>query len=95
MFCHGFHNYFIDIGVDFIDVRPLLNDHMIGKGWYVEPNYKHTNLSSTNETIQIQYAFHHFEFDTIFCNKCSLLFLFSYFGKQTSQLNNMTMPKGE
>jgi hypothetical protein len=30
--CHGFPNYFINIGDDLIDVRPLLNDHMIGKG---------------------------------------------------------------
>ncbi len=80
MLCHGFHNYFINIGTDFIDVHPLLNDHMIGKGKYVEPSFKHIRLSSTNETIQI----HHFEFDAIFCNKCSLFFRFPYFGKQTS-----------
>jgi hypothetical protein len=42
--CHGFHNYFINIGDDLIDVRLLLNDHMIDKGWYAKPNYKHTIL---------------------------------------------------
>jgi hypothetical protein len=78
--CHGFHNYFINIGTDFFYVHLLLNDHMIGKGKYVELNYKHSRLSSTNETIQI----HHFEFDAIFCIKCSLFLRFPYFGKQTS-----------
>jgi hypothetical protein len=43
--CHGFHNYFISIGDDLINVHLLLNDHVIGKGWYVEPNYKHTILA--------------------------------------------------
>ncbi len=46
--CHGFHNHFINIGDDLIDVHPLLNDHMIGKGWYAKPNYKHTILGLTN-----------------------------------------------
>jgi len=27
--CHGFHNYFISIRDDLIDVHPLLNDHML------------------------------------------------------------------
>jgi hypothetical protein len=62
---------------------------MIGMGWYVESNYKHTNLSSTNETIQID----HFEFDAIFCIKYSLLLIFPYFGKQTSQFSSMTNAK--
>jgi hypothetical protein len=29
--CHEFHNYFISIRDDMIDVHPLLNDHMIVK----------------------------------------------------------------
>jgi hypothetical protein len=77
--CHGFHNYFISIRDDLIDVHPLLNDHMIGKGWYAEPNYKHTILGSTNEIIQIEGTFCHFECSTMFCNKCSLILSFPNF----------------
>jgi hypothetical protein len=57
---HGFHNYFINIRDDLIDVRPLLNDHMINKGWYAKPNYEHTILGLTNEIIQIKGTFCHF-----------------------------------
>ncbi len=51
--CHGFHNYFISIGNDLIHICLVLNDHMIGKGWYAELKYKHTILGLTNEVIQI------------------------------------------
>jgi len=70
---HEFHNYFISIKDDLIDVHPLLNDHMIGKGWYAKPNYKHIILGLTNEIIQIEGTFCHFECSTMFCNKCSLI----------------------
>jgi hypothetical protein len=93
--CHGFHNYFISIRDDLIDVHPLLNDHMIGKGWYVEPNYKHIILGLTNEIIQIEGTFRHFECSTMFYNKCSLIPNFPNFQKQASQLNSMIVPKGE
>jgi hypothetical protein len=93
--CHGFHNYFINIGDDLIGVRLLLNDHMIGKGWYAEPNNRHTILGLTNEVIQIEGTFHHFECLTMFCNKCPLIPSFPNFRKHASWLNNMTMPKGE
>jgi hypothetical protein len=43
--CHGFHNFFISIGNDLIDVHLLLNDHMIGKGWYAKTNYRHIILT--------------------------------------------------
>jgi len=88
--CHGFHNYFISIRDDLIDVCPLLNDHMIGKGWNVDPNYRHTILGLT-----IERTFCHFECSTMFYNKYSLIFSFLDFQKWPSQLNNMTMPKGE
>jgi hypothetical protein len=81
---HGFHNYFISIGDDLIDVRPLLNDHMIGKGWYAKPNYKHTILGLTNEVVQIEGTFCHFECSTMFCNKCSLILSFPDFQKRAS-----------
>ncbi len=42
---HGFHNYFINIRDDLIDVFLLLNDYMISKGWYAEPNCEHIILS--------------------------------------------------
>ncbi len=64
--CHGFYNYFINIKDDLINFGPLLNDHMIGKGWYVEPNYKHIILGLKNEIIQIEGTFHHFECSTMF-----------------------------
>ncbi len=67
----GFHNSFINIRDDLIDVRPLLNDHMISKGWYAKPNYEHTILGSTNEVIQIKGRFCHFQCLTIYCNKSS------------------------
>ncbi len=73
---HGFHNYFINIRDDLIDVRPLLNDHMISKGWYAEPNCEHTILNLTNEIIQMKRTFCHFQCSTIYCNKCSLIHSF-------------------
>ncbi len=76
---HEFHNYFISIKDDLIDVHPLLNDHMIGKGWYAKPNYKHIILGLTNEIIQIEGTFCHFECSTMFCNKCSLILSFPNF----------------
>jgi hypothetical protein len=77
--CHGFHNNFINIKDDLIDVCPLLNDHMIGKGWYDEPNYKHIILGLKNEIIQIEGTFCHFECSTMFCNKYSLILSFPNF----------------
>jgi hypothetical protein len=62
-----------------IDVRPLLNEHMISKGWHDEPNYKHIILGLTNEIIQIERTFCHFECSTMFCNKCSLTITFPNF----------------
>jgi hypothetical protein len=79
--CRGFHNYFINIRDDLTDVRPLLNDHMIGKGWYAKPNYRHIILGLTNEVIQIEGTFHHFECLTMFYNKCSLIPSFPNFRK--------------
>jgi hypothetical protein len=93
--CHGFHNYFISIRNDLINVHPLLNDHKIGKVWYVEPNYRHTILGLTNEVIQIERTFRHFEYLTMYYNKCSLIPSFLNFWKWASWLNNMTMPKCE
>ncbi len=78
-----------------IDVSPLFNDHMNGKGWYVEPNYKHIILCLTIEVIQIEGTFHHFECLPMFYNKCSLIPSFSYFWKWASWLNSMIVPKGE
>jgi hypothetical protein len=72
-----FHN----IKDDLIDVCPLLNDHMIGKGWYAEPNYRHIILGLTNEIIQIEKTFRHFECSTMFCNKCYLILSFPNFHK--------------
>jgi hypothetical protein len=89
--CHGFHNYFINIRDDLIDVHPLLNDHMIGKGWYAEPNYTHIILGLTNEVIQR--TFRHFECLTLFYKKCFLIPSFPNFRKWSSQLNSMTMSK--
>jgi hypothetical protein len=51
--CHGFHNNFINIRDDLIDICLILNDHMISKGWYAELKYKHTILGLTNEVFQI------------------------------------------
>ncbi len=70
---HGFHNYFINIRDDMIDVHPLLNDHMISKEWYAKPNYEDTILGLANEVIQIKGTFCHFQCSTIYCNKCSLI----------------------
>ncbi len=63
-----------------IDVRPLLNDHMIGKGWYVKFNYRNIILGLTNEVIQIEGTFRHFECLIMFCKKCSLIPNFQIFG---------------
>jgi hypothetical protein len=54
---------------------------MIGKGWYVEPNYRHTILGLTNEVIHIERTFCHFECLTMFYNKCSLIPSFLDFRK--------------
>jgi hypothetical protein len=67
-----------------IDVRHLLNDHMICKWWYVEPNYEHIILGLTNEVIQIKRTFCHFQCSTIYCNKCSLIPIFLDFWKWAS-----------
>ncbi len=93
--CHGFHNYLFSIIDDLIDVCPLLNDHMIGKGWYVEPNYRHIILGLTIEVIQSEGTFCHFECSPMFYNKCSLIPSFPNFWKLASQLNSMIVPKGE
>jgi hypothetical protein len=81
---HGFHNYFINIRDDLIDVCPLLNDHMISKGWYAEPNYEHIILNLTNEIFQMKGTFCHFQCLTIYCNKCSLIHSFIDFLKWAS-----------
>jgi hypothetical protein len=54
---------------------------MIGKGWYVKPNYKHNILGLTNEIIQIERTFRHFECLIMSCNKCSLILNFPNFQK--------------
>jgi hypothetical protein len=81
---HGFHNYFINIRDDLIDVLPLLNDHMISKGWYAKPNYEDTILGLANEVIQIIGTFCHLQCLTIYCNKCSLIPSFLDFWKWES-----------
>jgi hypothetical protein len=82
--CHGFHNYFISIGHNLIDVCLLLIDHTIGKGWHAELNYKHTILGLTNEIFQIEGTFRHFECSIMFCNKCSSISNFPDFRNQAS-----------
>jgi hypothetical protein len=81
---HGFHNYFINIRDDLIDVLPLLNDHMISKGCYAKPNYEDTILGLANEVIQIIGTFCHLQCLTIYCNKCSLIPSFLDFWKWES-----------
>jgi hypothetical protein len=68
---------------------------MIGKGWYVEPNYRHIILGLIIEVIQSERTFRHFECSPMFYNKSSLIPSFPIFWKLANQLNNMIVPKGE